>query len=293
MRGFTILFVSAVLFQSSLALKNLELPRWKSFRDAEQECADYLFITNETLERYRCRGYPDEPSVRKLLNCVETNLNAWDDSHSQIKDYVFKQFFVPNTVDCDNVKHTQECLDRYVVPLDRQDRLGRAYQTFQCYYRHYAGISDEVKWVPFHFSEVIQIVGDCLRIVPQCPEALVNFCKGNLPPNPGYPNAVYCSTVRLGLYNKTTGVDFQKLYVQFGDDELLDDDTRECVKRVEEQHCKEPERLVHALGECLLNYLPFVQAFSVSASNLLGNPPHCGIPPSPPPKTQPRYNAHL
>lgn len=294
MRGFVLVLVSVLALHSCSALKNLDEPRWKSFREAELECAEYLFITNETLERYRSRGYPDEPSTRKLINCILINLNAWDESLNQIKDYTFKQFFIPNTVDCLYVQHTQECLDQTVAPLDPYDRLGRAYKSFQCYYLYYSGISDEVKWVPFYPSEIVDIIGQCLRIVPQTNESLVQYCQGKFADNSDYPPAAYCFTVRAGFYNKTTGIDLEKLFVQYGGGpsgtDLFEADTVACIRDVYEQYCKEPDRLVHTVVDCLLYFLPVVRDISAGASSVLGNPPECIPPPSPPRKTQPCYN---
>lgn len=290
MRGYALVFVSVLALHSSFALKNLDEPRYKSFRDAELECAEYLFITNETLERYRSRGYPDEPSARKLINCVQVNLNAWDEELNQIKDYVFKQFFIPNIVDCLYLQHVQECMAHTVAPLDPNDQLARAYKTFQCYYLYYSGISSDVKWIPFHFTEIVEIVADCLRIVPQTPESVLQYCQGNFAGNPDYPPAAYCFTVRTGFYNRTTGIDLQKLYLQYGNDNLLDASTLACVQQVNGQYCKEPERLVHTVVDCLINFLPVVRDISTGASSLLGYPSECGVPPSPPPKTHPCYN---
>lgn len=277
--------------QSSFALKNLEEPRWKSFLDAKLECADYLFITGETLDRYESNGYPDEPSVRKLLNCIAVNLNAWDEEHQRVKDFVFNQYFVPNTVDCLYKLHTQQCLAQNVDTLDKRDRLGRAYHSFKCYYKHYAGIKSEVKWVPYHYSEVVQTLEDCMYITNPSKCDLLQYCQGQFTANPNYPNMAYCFFVRTGFYNRSIGFDLNKLYVQFGDDDLIDDDTEECITGIVDQYCKEPERLVHLVLDCLVQYFPAAVSIAEAANNILGNPPECGIPPSPPPKTQPCYNA--
>lgn len=292
MRGFLVLLAVPLLaLQSSYALKHLEEPRWKSFRDAELESAEYLFITNETLERYRANGYPDEPSVRKLIGAIIIGLNAADEKLNQVKDYVLSQYFLPNNVDCLYKQHTQECLDQNVAPLDPSDRLGRAYQTFQCYYKKYGGIKDSVEWVPYHYSEVIQTLEDCMYITNTSNCSLLQYCQGGYATNPDYPNLAYCYFVRAGFYNRSSGFDLYKMYVQFGDDEFLDDNTEECISGVVDQYCKEPDRLVHIVLDCIVQYLPATTSIGEAASNVLGNPPECVIPPSPPPKTQPCYNA--
>ncbi|XP_065077642.1 uncharacterized protein LOC135700901 [Ochlerotatus camptorhynchus] len=290
MKGYLVTLVSVLALQSSLALKNLEEPRWKSFQDAELECAKYLFITNKTLQRYHISGYPNEPSDQKLMHCIFIYLHAWDKVRQEAKDYVLSQFFIPSTTDCQYKLHTQECLDQNVASLNISDTLGRAYQTFQCYYQNYAGISDEVKWIPYDFSEIRQTVADCLRIVPQTPESLLEYCQGNFTHNPDYPQAAYCITVRSGFYNKSTGIDLEKLYVQYGTNALLHDHTKACIAGVADQYCKEPDRLIHIVLDCLRNYLPIVRDISAGASDVLGNPSECVVPPSPPPQTQPCYN---
>lgn len=291
MSGYLLSVVIFLSLHSSLALKNLDEPRYKSFQDAELECAEYLLLTNETLERYRSNGYPDELSVRKLVNCIFIDLNAWDEDQQEVKDYVFNRFFVPSTTDCQYAEHTSECLDQNVDPLNTTDTLGRKYQSFQCYYRNYAGINDEVKWVPYHDSEFVQTNEDCMRMENLSMDSLLQLCQGQIVSNPGFPNLAYCFLVRSGFYNKTTGMDLEKLYVQYGAELLLDDYTKQCVENATKQYCKEPERLVHIVVDCLIEYLPAAQVIIPAASNVLGNPPECVVPPSPPPKTQPCYNA--
>lgn len=290
MRNFVVSLVILLASQSCLSLKNLDKPRWKSFSDAELECVEYLFITEETLQRYQIQGYPDEPSVRKLLNCIKANLNAWDEDHLQIKDYVFKQFFVPNSIDCQYVQHTKECIAQNVTTLAPNDSLSRAYQTFQCYYRNYAAISGEVKWVPFHFSDIVQTLYDCMHIVPHSNQSLLDYCQGRIVTNPDYPRLGYCFFVRSGFYSRMAGIELQKLYVQFGSEGLLKDDTKACVVGAISQYCREPDRFGHIVLDCLIEYLPAGRDIGTAASEALGNPPECGIAPSPPPNTQPCYN---
>ncbi|XP_065077643.1 general odorant-binding protein 69-like [Ochlerotatus camptorhynchus] len=290
MSGYLLLLVSLLALHSSLALKNLDEPRWKSFSDAELACANYLLITNETLQRYHSSGYPNERSVWKLMYCIFIELHAWNENRQEVKDYVFSQFFIPSTTDCQYKQHTEECLDQNVKPLNTTDTLGRAYQTFQCYYQNYAGISDEVKWIPYHFSEIVQTDIDCMHIESLSPESLLDFCQGRVASNPDYPALAYCFFVRTGIYNKTTGMDLEKLYVQFGSKPLLHEHTKLCVAEVAEQYCKEPERIGHILLDCLIQYLPATLDIGTAASDALGNPPECVILPSPPPKTQPCYN---
>ncbi|EAT48661.1 AAEL000350-PA [Aedes aegypti] len=290
MRCCLIFMLPLVALQSSLALEHLETSRWKSFREAELESAEYLFITNETLERYRSNGYPDEPSVRKLIGAIMVVLNAAFEKLNLIKDYVISKYFIPNTVDCLYKQHTKECLDRNVATLDPSDRLGRAYQTFQCYYKNYGGIKVDVDWVPYHYSEVVQIVEDCLYITNASNESLHQYCRGEYATNAGYQNVVYCYFVRNGFYDKSTGFNVQRIYNQLGANNLIDDGTEKCITQVVNHHCKEPFRSMRVFLDCVVRYVPSSAAITEAASNILGNPPECVVPPSPPPKTQPCYN---
>ncbi|EAT48660.1 AAEL000318-PA [Aedes aegypti] len=290
MRCCLILLVSLVALHSSLALNHLEKLRWKTFREAELESAEYLFITHETLERYRSSGYPDEPSVRKLIGAIMVVLNAADEKLNLIKDYVLSQYFLPNTVDCQYKQHTKECLDRNVATLDPSDRLGRAYQTFQCYYKNFGGIKEDVGWVPYHYSEVVQMLEDCLYITNASNESLLQYCQGGYATSADYSNVAYCYAVRAGLLDKTTGFNVEKMYIQLGDDNLNDGDAKKCIAGVVNQYCKEPYRTMRIVVDCVLIYLPGVAGIVIAASNILGNPPECVIPPSPPPITQPCYN---
>lgn len=272
--SFLIILVLTLSVQHCLSLDQL---RAKSFGDAELECAENLHITSETIKQYRSQGYPDEPEVRTLIDCIVETLNAWDEDHVLIKDYVFKQLFLPNFVDCQYVQHTEECIAENVTPLPPSDRLGRAYQTFQCYYQNYAAISTGLKWVPFHFSEIVQSINDCMHIVPHTNQSLLDYCQGRIITNPDYPSLGYCFFVQAGFYNTVSGIQLEKLFIQFGVDGLLEDDTKSCVANVANQYFVEPERFGHIVLDCLIQYLPAGRDIGTAASQALGNPPECDI----------------
>uniref|UniRef100_A0A182N0X4 Uncharacterized protein n=1 Tax=Anopheles dirus TaxID=7168 RepID=A0A182N0X4_9DIPT len=78
------------------ALGNYEpLPHYvtlKSFQEAQAECAVYLQVPDDRLQRYLREGYPDEPEVHCLVLCVLENLRAWQ--NGTLQEHVLANYFL-------------------------------------------------------------------------------------------------------------------------------------------------------------------------------------------------------
>lgn len=273
--------LTALFLQYTSAEPNhLEAPRWKSFDDAQNQCTEYLQITQETLNRYSRTGYPDEPSVRVLINCILISVNAWNETEQTVQDHVFRWYFLPPSNETDYEKNTQTCLIRTESCIRKSERLSRAYNSFICYYRNYGGISTEKQIVPYTEEEILQTLVDTMNIIPHSQNSLIDYCQGRVLEVPEYEALAYAYTVRLGWYNRTTGVDLRKFYVQFGRPELLCEETRQCVLAVADRYCSEPDRIFNTILRCIAKYIPVIRIVSTSAARLVGNVATCGVPPA-------------
>ncbi|KAL9707363.1 hypothetical protein quinque_010881 [Culex quinquefasciatus] len=125
-----------------------ESPFSKSLGEAQQECAEYQGLSNETVEHYARNGYPDNSCVRELVHCIVFTVNAWNEV-SGIQDHVISQFFNPAPSDSSYQDRTKDCLRESVDCLPKHDQAGRAYNSFLCYYRNYGNVVQERKYVPY------------------------------------------------------------------------------------------------------------------------------------------------
>uniref|UniRef100_A0A182N0X3 Uncharacterized protein n=1 Tax=Anopheles dirus TaxID=7168 RepID=A0A182N0X3_9DIPT len=87
--------VVACLAGTSQALGKYEpLPHYvtlKSYQEAQAECAVYLQVPDDRLQRYLREGYPDEPEVHCLVLCVLENLRAWQ--NGTLQEHVLANYF--------------------------------------------------------------------------------------------------------------------------------------------------------------------------------------------------------
>ncbi|XP_065077664.1 uncharacterized protein LOC135700921 [Ochlerotatus camptorhynchus] len=281
MKSVIVSLVLALPIHYALGLKNLDKPRWKSFGDAQQECAEYLLISEDTIDRYISSGYPDESSVQTHIYCILINLNSWNQTTLQINDYVFNRFFRTLPGDCIYKQRTEQCLaQQNLYSKFNVSIISRAYNSFMCYYQYYGILSNEPQWVPFRVSEIHQVLVDSLRIIPHHRKRLLQYCQGFMLVPPEFPDLMYAFTVRLAFYNESTGFDLQKLYAQFGMKEILTEKTSDCIGRVTNKYCVEPARVVNTMQTCFSRlYLSLRKMVSSAASLVLGHPAECLIGP--------------
>uniref|UniRef100_A0A182X7D8 Uncharacterized protein n=1 Tax=Anopheles quadriannulatus TaxID=34691 RepID=A0A182X7D8_ANOQN len=91
MNFFTVSAIALVAIIGSIQAEHSPLPHYfvrKSFPEAQAECAVYLQVPDDRLQRYMREGYPDEPEVHCLVLCVLENLRAWENATD-----VFSQCF--------------------------------------------------------------------------------------------------------------------------------------------------------------------------------------------------------
>ncbi|XP_053692068.1 uncharacterized protein LOC128740545 [Sabethes cyaneus] len=245
-------------------------PNLKSLADAQQQCASYLRLTNETVARFVKTGYPDEPSVRKLVNCILINLNAWDDDIG-IKEYVIRNYLHPYSTDCCYANRTQACLQKALCQIPRTDNIARAYSSFLCYYQHFGDLVNEKQFVPYRKQAIHHHVEAFLiENIPR--QTLESFSKGNILCANQFPDLLYTLFLQGGFYDAENGFYLDRLYTQFGNEDLICNNTRLCEANVRQKFCDEPTRLSETFKQCLINSMPTLKYIQDVAKQLLEQP---------------------
>ncbi|XP_055589170.1 uncharacterized protein LOC129741460 [Uranotaenia lowii] len=224
-------------------------PNIKTFLDAQGECASYLLIPEEQVQKYVQDSYPDEHRVRNLVRCLLLNINAWNKNNT-IKHYVFKNFFKPSEEDSCYEKRTQECLVKTVDSLPADDVNGRAYQSFLCYYRYYGNLIHEEQFIPFDIDIQVKRAKESISVRNTSVETLQQFCKGNILGVHEAELVLSINYVRNGFF-EDGGLNLDRLFTQCGKEAILSDHTRQCVETVKSQFCDQPARNYQLFAQCV------------------------------------------
>lgn len=259
------------IMASSLAAEDWKSPELKSFSSAQQECAVYLLLSNQTVQRYVKNGYPDEFSCRKLINCIFVQIHAFDEI-TGIKDHVITNFFEPPVTDSDSVSRTQECL-RTTVPKHCEGQpFERAYRSFQCYYRNYGNLlKDTVRFIPYEQVDRVQHLKESFSIANTSCAALKDFSEGHGFNVAELAEALYVLGVRTGFYDPQHGSYIDRLYTQFGSPNLLSEATRQCVNRVSKQYSMEPVLITQLFLQCVEDDISTEALFTETAKEILAS----------------------
>ncbi|EAT48659.1 AAEL000319-PA [Aedes aegypti] len=232
------------IMASSLAAEDWKSPELKSFSSAQQECAVYLLLSNQTVQRYVKNGYPDEFSCRN-----------------------------------DSVSRTQECL-RTTVPKHCEGQpFERAYRSFQCYYRNYGNLlKDTVRFIPYEQVDRVQHLKESFSIANTSCAALKDFCEGHGFNVAELAEALYVLGVRTGFYDPQHGPYIDRLYTQFGSPNLLSEATRQCVNRVSQQYSTEPVLITQLFLQCVEDDISTEALFTETAKEILAsNQSFCNV----------------
>ncbi|XP_039445503.1 general odorant-binding protein 69-like [Culex pipiens pallens] len=251
--------ISVVLFGLlSISTVQCRLPHYtifKSFPQALQECAEYLEVSNCTLQRYVEDSYPNCEIVKKLLHCTLLNLVAWKED-SGVEHHVMVSFFEPAPQDTCYENRTAECVRNVLATC--QDKLSQAYEVFQCYYRQYGNIRESKQWIPNTANEFNELISLAIELanVPRCER--IQYARGNILDQPSFARAFMIGCVRAGYYSLQDGVYLSSFYTEFGVPEVLTKQTEECVAAVSRQYCDSDHttRLYHIFKKCLADVLP-------------------------------------
>ncbi|EAT34017.1 AAEL013720-PA [Aedes aegypti] len=249
------IFIAVILsITSYVKAEDYEAPRLKTLATIEQECAGYLLLSNETLRSYIAASFPKDSTVQKLVHCFLVNMNAWDDE-TGIKDYVIRNYFKPSDTDSSYESRTQCCLRDKVSNLDRCAVFERAYHSFICYYQNYGNLVPEAQFIPWYQVDREKNLREVFLIEGITRAQLSKFQKSEERNPKEYPILYYMDVIRNAFYDPSTGHDLGRLYTQYGIQELLADETRQCLDTVSRNFFEEPTRAYQGYDQCLRKYL--------------------------------------
>ncbi|XP_058063266.1 uncharacterized protein LOC131213272 [Anopheles bellator] len=245
---------------------------YKSFGDAEGECAQYLQVPDDRLQRYQREGYPDEPEVRCLVLCVLENLRAWTNT-SGLNEQVLQAYFVPSAEDCDNAKRTEKCL--FYLPKECDgDRCLQAYRAFQCYYQNYGTLTYCPQFNIDYFDEEVQEALDLFDMLDVSEETRRKLAGGCFPNCYESECFFRAFLLRADLYDDDNGPNLFNLYMQFPEDAFKSDNsvTLACLENLKKLGCNKSKckQATEVWTQCFANtksYAEFVRVFKYAAQN--------------------------
>ncbi|XP_058127115.1 general odorant-binding protein 69-like [Anopheles ziemanni] len=278
MNHFCIL-IAVVLAGSQVASAyNPFLPHYyvrKSFVEAQAECAVYLQVPDDRMQRYMREGYPDEPEVRCLVLCVLENLRAWNDLEGGLQEHVLANYFVPASEDCDYAKRTEKCL--FYLPKEcNGDNCVAAYQAFQCYYQNYGTLTHCPAYVPSYKDEDLQEAFDLFDMLDVSEETMRKLAGGCFPSGPESECFFRAYVIRYGAYDDEEGPLLKNLYTQTAEEAFKPENaaTQVCLANLKKLACNKSkcEQATEVFTQCfgstkLYSYLKGV--FKVAATQRL------------------------
>ncbi|EAT48658.1 AAEL000377-PA [Aedes aegypti] len=270
--------LTTVNILTTSAVEDWRSPQLKSFSSAQQDCAVYLLLSNETVQQYVKSGYPDEFSSRKLINCILVQIHAFDEL-TGIKDHVLTNFFDQPGSCSEYVGRTQECLRTSVPKHCEGQPFEHAYRSFQCYYRNYGSLlMDTVRFIPYEQVDRIKHLTESFSIVNTSCKALRELSVGQGFIVENIADPMYTLAVRSGFYDREHGLYLDRLYTQFGKPALLSDATRQCLVRVSQQYQTEPLRLTQLVLQCVESEISTQSLFTETARQVLAsNSSYCNV----------------
>uniref|UniRef100_A0A182JBL9 Odorant-binding protein n=1 Tax=Anopheles atroparvus TaxID=41427 RepID=A0A182JBL9_ANOAO len=226
----------------------------KSFVEAQAECAIYLQVPDDRLQRYLREGYPDEPEVRCLVLCVLENLRAWNSG--VLEEHVLANYFVPAPEDCDYAKRTEKCL----VHLPKEcngDACVQAYQAFQCYYQNYGTLTHCPNYVPSYRDEDLQEAFDLFDMLDVSEETLRKLAGGCFPSGPESECFFRAYVIRYGAYSEEEGPLLANLYTQTAEEAFKKGNaaTQLCLDNLKKLGCNKSkcEQVTEVFTQCFGN----------------------------------------
>lgn len=242
---------------------------YKSFPKALQECAEYLEVSNCTLQWIREDSYPNVEEVQRLIHCTLVNLGAWDHESDTVRSHVLRSFFQPAPGDCCYLNRTLECVQ--CVNSKHEDHYERVYESFQCFNHNYGSLVSSDQYVPFERSGLFRIIetGFKLRTLPRC--TLEQYSEGNILDDAHFARVHLACALRGGYYSLQSGLNLQAVYVQFAHPELLTTETKQCCDAAAREECDSDHatKLYRIFRNCLKDIIPTLGLFQTAAKNVL------------------------
>ncbi|XP_058063284.1 general odorant-binding protein 45-like [Anopheles bellator] len=278
----TLFVISAlVVLVGAVQINADELPQYvtqKSFNDAQAECALYLGVAQDDLQRYVKNGYPDEEQVRCLLRCVAFNLRFWNRT-TGLQKHLVSGYFVPYPNDFHNVERTEACLAKNLYTCD-DDLCTQVYKAFQCYYQHYGALSECPQFVVNSYREDVQAAYDVFGMLYVSRNGLQHLAGGCFPKDEEAMCFFRTFNLREGLYDDDKGWNLERLHYQYNEDVFHPNNglTVACLSNQQKLACKKTkcqqafDSFKACFGESRAYNYQVNQVFVDAAKNVLGQP---------------------
>uniref|UniRef100_A0A182RKR1 Uncharacterized protein n=1 Tax=Anopheles funestus TaxID=62324 RepID=A0A182RKR1_ANOFN len=271
MKFFIVLAVALVSVIGTIQAEQLSAEHYymrKSWPEAQAECAVYLRVPHERLQRYMREGYPDEPEVHCLVLCVLENLRAWE--NGTLQEHVLANYFVPATEDCDNAKRTERCLVNLPQECNGEPCV-QAYRAFQCYYQYYGTLTSCPEYVPSYYDEDLQEAYDLFSMLDVSEDTRRKLAGGCFPSGPESQCFFYAYVVRYGAWSQDEPL-LHNLFTQTNDVTFKKDnaETQACLLNLNKQACNKSkcEHVTDVFSQCFGHtqlYKHLVEVFKQAA----------------------------
>ncbi|XP_055617068.1 general odorant-binding protein 45-like [Toxorhynchites rutilus septentrionalis] len=219
----------------------------KSFRQSLDECAEYLEVPPEVVDRFVARNFvTNERDLKCLIRCAGINSGWWSDG-SGVQTPVIESYFQPACGDIAYRRRTKECgVSKLAVC---QDDCSKAYETFLCYYHQYGNLKCSEEYIPLTHLEAVQAAIDCLNVLQVPIDLLEQYCAGVIPDVPMTHCIYRCQYLAEGLYDTAYGFNLTRFYIRHHDYpslEYLSDNTKACTEVALRENCDECTRVYRA-----------------------------------------------
>ncbi|XP_055589206.1 uncharacterized protein LOC129741490 [Uranotaenia lowii] len=244
-------------------------PFYRSFEESLSECADYFNLSSLTVDRYMRDGFPNEPSVKKVIHCTLIDLQAWDSQLGVIGRQLIGSLS-GGQFNEQNEERIQCCLRNSQVDDLKNHVLERAYHSFLCYFNVYE-FSGSSSQQYLRYTDDIQkrFMREAILIQNVQVPSLLEYCKENPVSPPEWSNVAFTFFIRTGFYSQEKGFNFEHLYAQFGALELLGEEIKTCQHRAVSQFCVEPQRAFQIFEQCLIPYVTTYEILHAAANELV------------------------
>ncbi|XP_055614376.1 uncharacterized protein LOC129760746 [Uranotaenia lowii] len=231
------------------ALQHWLSPYRHTFQRAVSECSSYLRLSQETICYCQENDYPEEPECLNLVHCILVDLRAWSDREGLVPQQL--EVFLKRKCECDQFfkRNTRECLDQDLANLDPKNHTLRSYKTFKCYLKHWGTPSTERNLLRYSDREREIFYRESFEISNIPLSALEEFSRGTYD-IPEFLELGYTYLIRIGYYIPGFGFNKERLYIQFGDEEIFGDEVRQCEINIQQEVCDEIERIPKIFFQC-------------------------------------------
>ncbi|XP_058456395.1 general odorant-binding protein 45-like [Malaya genurostris] len=203
----------------------------KTFRDTLDECAEYLEVSGEAVNRLVAQNFiTQEKELKCLIRCAGINAGWWNDT-TGIQGPVIESYFQPAADDTYYARRTKECINSQVAPCN--DDCSRAYEIFLCYYHQWGNLKGSEQYIPLTDLEQVQSAIDCINILRIPSNLLEQFAQGIVPDVPETRCLYRCQYIAEGAYDPSSGFNQPRLYAREAlvpSSEILSDSTKSCLE---------------------------------------------------------------